>query len=72
MPTPSEHKTVQARILEYTETIGWTIVSRAEAEQQRGFDPDTHPGGRAKSRSLFFDGVLDTKVRGVQPALLGG
>ena len=29
MPTPSEHKTVQARILAYAEAIGWTIVSRA-------------------------------------------
>jgi type I restriction enzyme R subunit len=32
MPTPGEHKTVQARILEYTEVIKWTIVSREEAE----------------------------------------
>lgn len=36
MPTPGEHKTVQARILEYAEAIGWTIVSREEAEQRRG------------------------------------
>ncbi len=39
MPAPGEHKTVQARILEYAEAIGWTIVSREEAEQRRGFDP---------------------------------
>lgn len=32
MPTPSEHKTVQARILAYAEAIGWTFVSREEAE----------------------------------------
>ena len=38
MPTPGEHKTVQARILEYAEAIGWTFVSREEAEQRRGFD----------------------------------
>jgi hypothetical protein len=25
MPTPGEHKTVQARILEYADAIGWTI-----------------------------------------------
>ena len=49
MPTPGEHKTVQARILAYAEAIhlrqgyggqvGWTIVSREEAEQRRGFEP---------------------------------
>ena len=67
MPTPSEHKTVQARILTYAEAIGWTVVSREEAEQQRGFDPDTPPKDRAKGRSLFFDGLLDAKVREFNP-----
>lgn len=28
MPTPGEHKTVQARILAYAEAIGWTFVSQ--------------------------------------------
>lgn len=32
MPAPSEHKTVQARILAYAQQIGWTCVPRAEAE----------------------------------------
>jgi type I restriction enzyme, R subunit len=32
MPTPGEHKTVQFRILHYADEIGWTIVSRKEAE----------------------------------------
>jgi len=36
MPTPGEHKTVQGRILEYPEAVGWTVVSREEAEQRRG------------------------------------
>ena len=36
MPTPGEHKTVQARILAYAEAIGWTLVSRKEAERRRG------------------------------------
>jgi len=40
MPTPGEHKTVQARILKYAEVIGWTVVSREESEQRRGFDPE--------------------------------
>jgi hypothetical protein len=36
MPKPGEHKTVQARILEYAQDIGWTYVPRAEAEKRRG------------------------------------
>jgi len=67
MPTPGEHKTVQARILEYAEVIGWTFVSREEAEQRRGFDPDVLPKDRAKGRSLFFDDLLDAKVRTFNP-----
>ncbi len=63
MLKPSEHKTVQARILEYAEAIGWAVVSREEAEQRRGFDPDVPPKDRAKGRSLFFDDLLDAKVR---------
>ncbi|MCX6963346.1 MAG: hypothetical protein NTZ08_13010 [Verrucomicrobia bacterium] len=39
MPTPGEHKTVQARILAYAEAIGWTIVTCEEAERRRGFNP---------------------------------
>ena len=67
MPSPTEHKTVQARILAYAEAIGWTVVSREEAEQRRGFDPVVPPAGRARNRSLFFDDLLDTKVREFNP-----
>lgn len=63
MTVPGEHKTVQARILEYAEAMGWTIVFREQAEQRRGFDPDVLPADRAKNRSLFFDNLLDTKLR---------
>ena len=59
MPIPSEHKTVQARILKYAETIGWTFVSREEAEQRRG--------GTSVPLSLFFDDLLDAKVREFNP-----
>ena len=45
---PGEHKTVQVRILGYAEAIGWTFVSREEAEQRRGFDPEVLPADRAK------------------------
>ena len=72
MPTPGEHKTVQARILEYAELIGWTRVSREEAERRRGFDPDDPPADRARGRSLFFDDLLDAKVREFNPRYADG
>ena len=59
MTKPSEHKTVQARILAYAEAIGWTFVSREEAEQRRG--------GASAPLSLFFDDLLDAKVREFNP-----
>jgi len=55
MPTPGEHKTVQARILAYAQEIGWTYVSRAEGEQRRGFDTEaTTAEERAWRASLYF------------------
>ena len=67
MPTPGEHKTVQARILGYAAVIGWTFVPREESEQRRGFDPGVPPADRAKNRSLFFDDLLDAKLREFNP-----
>lgn len=64
---PGKHKTVQARILEYAESIGWTRVPRDEAERRRGFDPDDPAAERACGRSLFFDDLLDAKVREFNP-----
>ena len=64
MPKPGEHKTVQARILQYAQDIGWSVVTRAEAEQRRGFDSSvTQPSERARHASLFFDDLLYQKVR---------
>jgi len=57
MPTPSEHKTVQSRILAYAEEIGWTVVLREEAKKRR-------EGGL----SLFFDDLLDAKVWEFNPS----
>ncbi len=51
---PGENKTVQARILAYAQNVGWTLVSREQAEQRRG-------------QSLFFAELLDTKVREFNP-----
>ena len=48
MPKPSEHKTVQNRILQYAQVIGWTFVHRAEAESRRGFNPN---GGTPAERA---------------------
>ncbi len=67
MPTPGEHKTVQSRILKYAQDIGWTFVPRVEAERRRGFDPDVPPKDRPKGASLFFDDLLNTKIRQFNP-----
>lgn len=64
---PTEHKTVQARILKYAQEIGWIFVPREEAEKRRGFDPDLSPKDQAKGTSLFFDDLLDKKVRQFNP-----
>lgn len=42
-------------------------MSREEAERRRGFDPEVSPADRAKNRSLFFDDLLDAKVREFNP-----
>ena len=68
MPSPGEHKTVQARILAYAQEIGWTFVPREEAERRRGFDPDAAtPEERARPASLFFGDLLHAKVRQFNP-----
>jgi type I restriction enzyme, R subunit len=68
MPSPGEHKTVHARILVYAQEIGWTLVSRDEAERRRGFDPDAlTPEERARPASLFFGDLLHAKVRQFNP-----
>ena len=43
MPTPGEHKTVQARILAYAQEMGWTYVPRDEAERRRGLTEGGFP-----------------------------
>jgi type I restriction enzyme, R subunit len=67
VPKPGEHKTVQSRILKYAQDIGWTFVSREEAEARRGFDPDVPPKDRPKGASLFFEDLLDSKIRQFNP-----
>jgi len=68
MPAPGEYKTVQSRILQYAQEIGWTFVPRAEAEARRGFNPGGGtPAERAAKASLYFDGMLYQKVREFNP-----
>jgi type I restriction enzyme R subunit len=68
LPTPTEHKTVQARILKYAQEIGWTYVSRSEAEARRGFDPNgVTPEDRARSASLYFGDLLHAQVLAFNP-----
>ena len=67
MPTPSEHKTVQARILEYAGDIGLTFVPRDEAEQRNGFEQDVPPKDYVKSTSFFFGKPLDANIRDFNP-----
>ncbi len=75
--TPGEHKTVQARILAYAEAIGWTIESREGAEERRAGFPTRRLLGNGRQEcppsvaraplSLFFDDLLDAKVREFKP-----
>lgn len=67
---PGEHKTVQSRILGYAEAIGWTFVSREEAERRRGIAPIRNEKLGIKNSSLFFDDLLDAKVREFNPRYL--
>jgi len=72
MLKPTEHKTVQARILTYAQKIGWHLVSRADAEQRRGFRAtgDTL-AERAKPASLYFEGLLQQKILEFNPRYSG-
>jgi type I restriction enzyme R subunit len=72
MPTPTEHKSVQARILKYANDIGWTIVSRSEAEKRRGFNHSAASlREKAKQASRFFAATLFEKVKQFNPKYIG-
>lgn len=68
MAIPTEHKTVQARILNYAQDVGWTFVPRAEAEARRGFDKSlAKPTDQAKAASPFFVETLFERVKTLNP-----
>src|SRR2546421_11717615 len=70
---PGEHKTVQARILSFAQQIGWTYVPRGEAERRRGFDNSkAAPSERASDASPYFDDLLDSQVRHLNPKYAEG
>jgi type I restriction enzyme R subunit len=71
--TPSEHKTVQARILAYGQEIGWTSVPRGESERRRGFDHSkATPPEQAAEASQYFADLLDAQVRKLNPSYTEG
>lgn len=68
MNKPTEHKSIQARILKYANEIGWTIVSQGEAESRRGFNASAaSPREKAKNASRFFTDTLFEKVKEFNP-----
>ncbi len=68
MPTPNEHKTVQSRILQYAQEIGWIYVDRAEAEKRRGFNNESNDiQHRCRTASLYFEDLLFAKVKEFNP-----
>lgn len=68
MPKPGEHKTVQSRIIEYAQEIGWKFVTRSEAETLRGFNKSKQDiQNKAAQASLYFNDLLYQKVREFNP-----
>lgn len=68
MPTPTEHKTVQSRILQYARQIGWVYVDRNEAEKRHGFNNESNNiQQQCCTASLYFEDLLFTKVKEFNP-----
>ncbi|QOJ27641.1 MAG: HsdR family type I site-specific deoxyribonuclease [Ignavibacteriales bacterium] len=68
MSKPSEHKSVQARIIRYAEEIGWSFVPQNEAEQRREFDSSAYSHReKAAGASRFFTETLITQVKKFNP-----
>lgn len=64
---PGKHETVQSRILEYALVIGWTFVPREDAEGRRGIAAIKNGELGIWNSSLFFDDLLDARVRVFNP-----
>jgi len=71
MPTPSEHKTVQTRILEYTQEIGWTLAPREETsprEREKGSGISS-PGRPSGKESVRRQSLSEYLRRGFNPVV---
>jgi len=68
--TFTEHKTVQQRILDYANKIGWEVVAQSKAEELRHFDTSASlPQERIKGSSLLFKDILKQKLKEFNPKL---
>jgi len=63
MRAPGEHKTVQARILQYALEIGLTYVPRAEAERRRRFLPHPNPLLEDGAREMMEHQLMTAQLR---------
>jgi type I restriction enzyme, R subunit len=67
----TERKTVQQRILEYADSIGWKSLTRSQTEELRLFDRSkTLPEEQSKRSSLFLNQILVEKVKAFNPKFL--
>jgi len=66
---PTEHHSVQARIIKYAAEIGWTFVPQKEAEKRRGFGTEGTTQQRAMNASLYLLDTLKDKLREFNPNL---
>jgi len=67
---PSEKKSVQDRIIQYSTECGWSYVSRSESEKFRNFDSGhSLPKEQARHSSLFYDSILFEQVTKFNPKL---
>ena len=63
MPSCTEFKTVQARILQYAQEIGWAYVPREEAERRRRFLPHPNPLPEDGAREMMEHQLMTAQIR---------
>lgn len=63
MPAPGEHKTVQARMLQYALEIGWRYVPPEEAERRRRFLPHPNPLPEDGAREMMEHQLMTAQIR---------
>lgn len=63
MPTPGEHKTIQARILANGQEISWAYVPREEAERRRRFLSHPNPLPQDGARGMMEQQLMTAQIR---------